>query len=509
MTALPPDQKRNQGTDAPSADAATSLSASLLSVSHSIAGASDERSLIDAFSSVMEACGVDAYTLSRTSGEPGASTKIVAAWDRSGEPAVRVGDRVPRAGRRAIEELAPDRPGIVDDGASAPRLDEGIKGAAEATGVRSLNRYPLVHRDEVIGALEVIHRTEHSHMPDEGQLFSTLAQLASVALLNADCRTQIEAQVHQLNAFYRIGAALSEMTNEDSILETAASMLVSEGGYLNAWIATVDEGANQLRERTLGGLGAVPGRLPGVYSLDNHNIMPVEALHLGQPLVYDDIQRRADAEGWGDVARTAGMLSAGYVPLRAGGKVFGVLSIGSTAERISDGELSLLGAFGNQLASTLSRVQMNREREKQLIALEEAYANMVRLLETVRELSTPVIPVHDGVLVLPLVGTIDSLRSAQVMDSLLTAIQKDRASVVIIDITGVPVVDTGVADHLLRSTRAAALLGAKCVLVGVAPAVAQTLVQLGVDLGDLVIRSNLQAGISYALERLGRGAARR
>jgi rsbT co-antagonist protein RsbR len=138
-------------------------------------------------------------------------------------------------------------------------------------------------------------------------------------------------------------------------------------------------------------------------------------------------------------------------------------------------------------------------RLRQVAALEEAYASQARLLETVRELSTPVIPVHDGVLVLPLVGTIDSVRSAQVMESLLNAIQKDRASFVIIDITGVPTVDTGVANHLLRSTRAAALLGARCVLVGVSPAVAQTLVQLGVDFGDLVTRSDLQAGIAYAL----------
>jgi rsbT co-antagonist protein RsbR len=91
----------------------------------------------------------------------------------------------------------------------------------------------------------------------------------------------------------------------------------------------------------------------------------------------------------------------------------------------------------------------------------------------------------------------------------VNAIQKERASVVIIDITGVPTVDTGVANHLIRSTRAAALLGAMCVLVGVAPAVAQTLVQLGVDLGGLVTRSDLQAGIAYALDRLGRGARSR
>jgi rsbT co-antagonist protein RsbR len=160
-------------------------------------------------------------------------------------------------------------------------------------------------------------------------------------------------------------------------------------------------------------------------------------------------------------------------------------------------------------AMALLQADSQAERGKQIAALEQANTNQARLLETVRELSTPVIPVHDGILVLPIVGMIDTSRSAQIMESLLNAIQKERALAVIIDITGVPTVDTSVANHLLRSTRAASLLGAMCVLVGVAPAVAQTLAQIGVDFGDLVTRADLQAGIAYALRRLERGGRSR
>jgi rsbT co-antagonist protein RsbR len=142
-----------------------------------------------------------------------------------------------------------------------------------------------------------------------------------------------------------------------------------------------------------------------------------------------------------------------------------------------------------------------RENEAQLTDIN---VQQQQLIDMIREISTPVIPVHDEILVLPLVGTIDSARSGRIMEILLTGVQQYSAEIVIIDITGVPIVDTAVANHLIQATQAATLLGAHCVLVGVSAEVAQTLVQLGVNLSTLVTRSNLQAGITYALARQGR-----
>jgi rsbT co-antagonist protein RsbR len=144
------------------------------------------------------------------------------------------------------------------------------------------------------------------------------------------------------------------------------------------------------------------------------------------------------------------------------------------------------------------------ERHQADEALRAQMAEQQRLLDTIRTISTPVIPVHDEILVLPLVGTIDSRRSAQIMEALLTAVQQHSAEVVIIDITGVPLVDTSVANHLIQATQAATLLGAHCVLVGISAEVAQTMVQLGVNLSNLKTCGNLQDGIAYALERQGR-----
>ncbi|WP_437302902.1 PAS domain-containing protein [Sorangium sp. So ce388] len=120
----------------------------------------------------------------------------------------------------------------------------------------------------------------------------------------------------------------------------------------------------------------------------------------------------------------------------------------------------------------------------------------------VRELSTPLIPIADKVVVMPLIGTIDSTRANQVLETLLDGVVARQASVAILDITGVRDVDSSVADSLVRAARAVGLVGAKVVLTGIKPSVAQTLVDLGVDLGSIVTSGTLQSGIRYALQQM-------
>lgn len=115
------------------------------------------------------------------------------------------------------------------------------------------------------------------------------------------------------------------------------------------------------------------------------------------------------------------------------------------------------------------------------------------------ELSTPLIPVSDDVLVMPLVGILDSRRAQQVLETLLEGIAKAQTSTVIVDITGVPVVDTQVANALIRAAQAVKLLGAKAVLTGIRPEVAQTLVGLGADLSSITTCGSLQSGIAFAM----------
>jgi rsbT co-antagonist protein RsbR len=121
----------------------------------------------------------------------------------------------------------------------------------------------------------------------------------------------------------------------------------------------------------------------------------------------------------------------------------------------------------------------------------------------IHELSTPIVPIHAGVLVLPLVGSIDSRRATQILEATLDQIVTTQAEILILDITGVPFIDTSAANHILQMARAVTLLGAKCILVGIGAEIAQTLVQLGIDLSSIVTKANLQEGIVYALAQLG------
>jgi rsbT co-antagonist protein RsbR len=120
---------------------------------------------------------------------------------------------------------------------------------------------------------------------------------------------------------------------------------------------------------------------------------------------------------------------------------------------------------------------------------------------SILELSTPVVELWHGILALPIVGTVDSLRTQQIMENLLQRIVDTGAQMVLIDITGVPVVDTMVAKHLLQTVTATRLLGAEAILVGISPRIAQTLVHLGVDLGAVTTRATLARGLELALTR--------
>lgn len=120
------------------------------------------------------------------------------------------------------------------------------------------------------------------------------------------------------------------------------------------------------------------------------------------------------------------------------------------------------------------------------------------------ELSTPVIKVWDKILTLPIIGTLDSRRAQLMMEALLQKIVESGSTIAILDITGVRSMDTLVANHLIKTVTAARLMGARCILTGVSPAIAQTMVQLGIDLTQITTRAQMSDGIKLALEMIGR-----
>lgn len=132
------------------------------------------------------------------------------------------------------------------------------------------------------------------------------------------------------------------------------------------------------------------------------------------------------------------------------------------------------------------------------------WTNIVSLQKVaLQELSAPLIPVMEGITVMPLVGTIDTDRAKLIMENLLNGVIKNHAEVVLIDITGVPVVDTMVAHHIIQAAEAVRLVGSQCILVGIRPEIAQTIVNLGIDLRNFPTKSSLQKGFRTALEMTG------
>lgn len=136
-------------------------------------------------------------------------------------------------------------------------------------------------------------------------------------------------------------------------------------------------------------------------------------------------------------------------------------------------------------------------------ALNEGRALIDRQRMELLETATPVIRLWDGIVAVPLIGTLDSARSQVVMETLLESVVDQHARFAILDITGVPTVDSLVAQHLMKTVAAARLMGAECIVSGIRPAIAQTIVHLGLDLGTVVTRASLADALAYALDQQG------
>ena len=189
-----------------------------------------------------------------------------------------------------------------------------------------------------------------------------------------------------------------------------------------------------------------------------------------------------------------------YVEVLRSGQPFSLGEVPFADERMGEGVLYLqaIPLSHEHLCITIDDITERKQAEetlRQAVAQEETIRVQQAMLA---ELSTPLIPINEQVMVMPLIGAVDSKRAQQVLETLLQGIAGSGARIAILDITGVPVVDTQVANALIHAAQAVKLLGAQMVLTGIRPEVAQTLVGLGAELGGIVTRSSLQSGIAYA-----------
>jgi rsbT co-antagonist protein RsbR len=197
---------------------------------------------------------------------------------------------------------------------------------------------------------------------------------------------------------------------------------------------------------------------------------------------------------------TAARAEQGFTPSETAAFIF------SLKQPLLDRARTLYAKDAAKLADVAA--EMTQVLDKLALYTAEVYqrgreAVIVRQQQEMLELSTPVVTLWDGILALPLIGTLDSARTQVVMESLLQRIVDSGAAIAIIDITGVPTVDTLTAQHLLKTVAAARLMGADCIISGIRPQIAQTIVHLGVDLGSVVTKATLADAFSIALHRSG------
>jgi rsbT co-antagonist protein RsbR len=214
------------------------------------------------------------------------------------------------------------------------------------------------------------------------------------------------------------------------------------------------------------------------------------------------------SEGWSNVRDILGGFSSdrathGYSPSETATFVFSLKQPVFTRLREEVGEGAALADALWSATILIDRLGLFTTEAFQ----KSREAVIARQQRELLELSTPVVELWTGILALPLIGTLDSNRTQVVMESLLDKIVESRAQIAIIDITGVPTVDTLVAQHLMKTVAAARLMGADCIISGIRPQIAQTIVHLGVDLSMVATKSTMHEAFALALKRTGQSLA--
>ncbi|WP_437606143.1 substrate-binding domain-containing protein [Sorangium sp. So ce834] len=203
-------------------------------------------------------------------------------------------------------------------------------------------------------------------------------------------------------------------------------------------------------------------------------------------------------------ARWNGARTLVGVPLLSRDAVLGVLVLSSPRpDACSANDLALIERVAAVAAVVLENARLLSRIKERTRELESLSRRQEALLDTIAAMSSPAVPIAPGVLVMPIVGTLDAQRSGRFIEAMLQEISEHKARAVIIDVTGMAVVDASAASHIAQAARAAAMLGSEVVLVGIAPEAARLMVEQGLDLGGIVTRSTLELGFSYALGKTG------
>ncbi|MCP4543810.1 MAG: GAF domain-containing protein [Chloroflexi bacterium] len=402
-------------------------------------------------------------------------------------------------------------------------FEDNVRARQEAMGVplvgeesQSWLGVPMIVGDRVLGVMFVQNyskpRVYNRHT--QGLLTSVANQMA-IALQNARLFEQVQRRVREVQMLQSVAiAAASGGVRFEKTLQSTAEALGDEYGEVHIGIALLDRETNRLHR--LANSGSLPtGEFP-------KEGIPVGEGVIGwvvrnaEPALIPDV--RADSRYVGVLSGTRTELC---VPLIADGQVIGIINIESHhVNAFTQDDMQLLLALADSLAVLVERARLFDNMEKMVKertaklreSMEEREQLQVDIIEaqkqSLRELSTPVIPIMNipgmgTIIAMPLIGSIDSMRARDITRALLGGIRKHQAKVVILDITGVPIVGSGVASHLNKTIQAARLKGARTILTGISDVVAETIVDLGIDWSGIKTLRDLQTGLIVALNGMG------
>jgi rsbT co-antagonist protein RsbR len=379
-------------------------------------------------------------------------------------PAMPAGTRIAPADFPLFSGLLIDHPEkslLIFDIASEERLDEGFKALARKLNQRTTAFVPMTIAGRWVALVQFVWDELHEFSPEELALFDALPALVAPAVEN-----------HRLmeNLTQMVEARTAEIQEKQQLLQA----------FLDNFPAQVfakdREGRFMLSNKT---------------TAQAYSLSPEEVI--GKTI--DDLIPRENTahiwEGEKQVMETGAVLEK-EEPLLQGDEI---QTVQSTVFPLYN-EQGQIHGIGGIVIDVTERKQAEVERERLQQEVIEAQRTALR------ELSSPIIPVMEGIIVLPLIGSIDTGRAREITRALLRGISEHRAKIVIMDITGVPMVDSGVADHLNKSIQAARLKGAQAIVTGMSDAVAETIVDLGVDWAELQTLRDLRTGLTEAIKFL-------
>ncbi len=387
-----------------------------------------------------------------------------------------------------------------------PLADPAEVAYLEEMGQRVNLMVPLTVGDRAIGFLSIHHR-ESSRLftSEEITRACSLARQAALVVEGGHLFVEARRELKDLAALLEASSDITSSLELGAVLQSVSKHFVHVIGVEGCILLRYDPVENRVQSWAKHFVTGVPSPVdaPDAYALQSYPPRD-RVLNERVPVVIQEDDPTLAWEERAEMQRRE-IKSLLLVPLQAYGRVIGLVELMSRSYRRDFGrrEIELALTLANQAATAIENARLYARVQEQLDELRKAHEAQARLLKTVQEMSTPVIPVHDQILVMPLIGTVDSERARQLTQRMLEEVQQQRARVVLVDITGVALVDTATAQALIRAAYMVRLLGAEMVLVGTRPEVAQTLVLLGVDMGGLVSMATLQNGVEYALKRLG------